>query len=132
MRFTGKRTWVQDRPAFYGIAGTGQPVLFLHGWALGQHTYRSVVERIASSGCRVYAPGLPGFGGTGDLPNNLFSIGGYANWVHDFLDELDIEEQLVVVGHSFGGGVAIRFTHAHTDRVRSLVLVNWRSLLPGE
>ena len=124
IRFVGKRTWVQDRPAFYGVAGAGHPVLFLHGWALGQHTYRSVVERIAAAGCLVYAPGLPGFGGTADLPGDSFSLAGYADWVNDFLDHLDVDERLVVVGHSFGGGVAIRFAHRHTDRVRSLVLVN--------
>ena len=124
IRFVGKRTWVQDRPAFYGVAGAGHPVLFLHGWALGQHTYRSVVERIAAAGCLVYAPGLPGFGGTADLPGHSFSLAGYADWVNDFLDHLDVDERLVVVGHSFGGGVSIRFAHRHTDRVRSLVLVN--------
>ena len=124
IRFVGKRTWVQDRPAFYGVAGAGHPVLFLHGWALGQHTYRSVVERIAAAGCLVYAPGLPGFGGTADLPGDSFSLAGYADWVNGFLDHLDVDERLVVVGHSFGGGVAIRFAHRHTDRVRSLVLVN--------
>ncbi|MGD9703848.1 MAG: alpha/beta hydrolase [Acidimicrobiia bacterium] len=124
VRFTGKRTWVQDRPAFYGIVGSGQPVLFLHGWALGQHTYRAVAGRIAAAGCHVYAPGLPGFGGTADLPSASFSMAGYAAWVNDFLDQLEISERVVVVGHSFGGGVGIRFAHAHAERVRSLVLVN--------
>jgi pimeloyl-ACP methyl ester carboxylesterase len=122
--FSGKRTWVQDRPAFYGRAGAGHPVLFLHGWALGQHTYRSVLERIAAEGCVVYAPGLPGFGGTADLPKASFSMAGYAEWVGDFLDHLEVDEPIVVVGHSFGGGVAIRFAHDHRDRIRSLVLVN--------
>ena len=45
-----KRTWVQGRPAAYSVAGQGLPVVFLHGWALAQHTYRSVVERIAAQG----------------------------------------------------------------------------------
>lgn len=124
VRFQGKRTWVQDRPAFYGVAGEGHPVLFLHGWALGQHTYRAVVERIAQQGSKVYAPGLPGFGGTGGLPGDTFSLAGYAAWVHEFLDQVDVDEPVVVVGHSFGGGVAIRFAHAHPERVRSLILVN--------
>ncbi len=119
-----KRTWVQGRPAGYSVAGEGMPVVVLHGWALAQHTYRDVIERIAIQGCRVIAPSMPGFGGTGELPSGSFSIGGYAQWVADLLDALEINEPAVVVGHSFGGGVAIRVAHDHPERVRSLVLVN--------
>ena len=128
-----KRTWVQGRPATYSTAGAGLPVVLLHGWALAQHTYRDVVERIAAEGVRVIAPSMPGFGGTGDLPGASFSLSGYAEWVADLLDALEIDEPAVVVGHSFGGGVAVRFAHDHPDRTRSLVLVNsvggssWRS-----
>ncbi len=119
-----KRTWVQERPAAYGVAGEGLPVVLLHGWALGQHTYRDVIESIVDQGCRVIAPAMPGFGGTGELPSGSFSLAGYARWVIDLLDELEIDEQVVVVGHSFGGGVAIQMAHDHPDRVRSMVLVN--------
>jgi pimeloyl-ACP methyl ester carboxylesterase len=122
-----KRTWVADRPAFYGLAGTagdGLPVVFLHGWALGHHTYRGVVQRIAGQGTRVWAPALPGFAGTADLPAREFSLGGYARWLDGFLHAVGLDEKVVVVGHSFGGGVAVRFAHDHRDRVRSLVLVN--------
>jgi pimeloyl-ACP methyl ester carboxylesterase len=128
-----KQTWVQGRPAAYSDAGTGVPVLLLHGWALGQHTYRGVIQRIAAHGARVIAPSLPGFGRTAPLPDSEFSIGGYARWVADLLEALEIDEPVVVVGHSFGGGVAIRFAHDAPTGVRSLVLVNsiggssWRS-----
>jgi pimeloyl-ACP methyl ester carboxylesterase len=128
-----RRTFVQGRSAVYSVAGEGLPVVLLHGWALGQHTYRGVVETIAAQGCQVIAPGMPGFGGTADLPGDSFSLRGYAQWVADLLDSLDIEEPAVVVGHSFGGGVAVRFAHDFRSRVRSLVLVNsiggssWRS-----
>ena len=113
--------------------GAGRPVLLLHGWALAQHTYRDVIETIAAQGCQVIAPAMPGFGGTADLPGSSFSLRGYAQWVAGLLDALDIEEPAVVVGHSFGGGVAVRFAHDFRPRVRSLVLVNsiggssWRS-----
>ena len=119
-----QHTFVQGRPANYSVAGEGMPVLLLHGWALGEHTYREVVEAIARQGCRVIAPSLPGFGGTGELPSDEFSLAGYARWVHDLLAALDVEESLVVLGHSFGGGVAARFAHDHRAQVRSLVLVN--------
>ena len=97
-----QHTFVQGRPANYSVAGEGMPVLLLHGWALGEHTYREVVEAIARQGCRVIAPSLPGFGGTGELPSDEFSLAGYARWVHDLLAALDVEESLVVLGHSFG------------------------------
>jgi pimeloyl-ACP methyl ester carboxylesterase len=44
--------------------------------------------------------------------------------VASFLRELEIDEPVVVIGHSFGGGVAVRVAHDVPDRVRSLVLVN--------
>lgn len=119
-----KRTWVDGRPATYSVAGQGLPVVLLHGWALGQHTYRDVIERIARQGCRVIAPSMPGFGGSGDLTGAEFSLSGYARWVDHLLDSLEIDEPAVVMGHSFGGGVAVRFAHDHPRRVRSLVLVN--------
>ncbi len=119
-----RRTFVQGRPAGYSEVGEGMPVLFLHGWALGQHTYRDVIEAIAAKGCRVIAPSMPGFGGTPELPGSEFSLRGYAQWVADLLDMLEVEEPVVVVGHSFGGGVSIRLAHDHRRRVRSLVLVN--------
>jgi pimeloyl-ACP methyl ester carboxylesterase len=119
-----KRTWVQGRPAGYSVVGQGMPVVFLHGWALAQHTYRDVIETIAAQGCRVIAPSMPGFGGSADLPADAFSISGYANWVIALLDALEVDEPVVVVGHSFGGGVAIRLAHDHPERTRSLVLVN--------
>lgn len=119
-----KRTFVQGRPARYSVAGDGLPVVLLHGWALGQHTYRDVIESIAGQGCRVIAPSMPGFGGTPELPSADFSLRGYAQWVADLLDTLGVDEPAVLVGHSFGGGVSVRFAHDHRDRVRSLVLVN--------
>jgi pimeloyl-ACP methyl ester carboxylesterase len=119
-----KRTWVQDRPAHYGIIGDGLPVLFVHGWALGQHSYRAVLHRLAAHGCRVIAPALPGFGGTPDLPRKDFHLAGYAAWLEAFLDAIDVEEKVVIVGHSFGGGVAIRTAYDYPEVARSLVLVN--------
>jgi pimeloyl-ACP methyl ester carboxylesterase len=128
-----RRTFVQGRSATYSVAGEGLPVVLLHGWALAHHTYRDVIQTIAEQGCRVIAPALPGFGGTAELPGDAFSMKGYAQWVGDLLDSLEIEEPAVLVGHSFGGGVAVRFAHDFRNRVRSLVLVNsvggssWRS-----
>ena len=121
---TWSTTTVQGRPARYGTAGEGPPLLFLHGWGLGYRSYKRSLKRLVALGLQVYAPGLPGLGGTPDLPKEDFSLDGYADWVAAFLDALGCETPVTVVGHSFGGGVAISFAHRHPDRVRRLVLIN--------
>lgn len=118
------RTWVDDRAASYGVGGEGVPVVFLHGWLLGHRSYRQAAERLIQLGCRVYAPSLPGFGGTADLRGRRFSLSGYGHWVDDFCEAVGIDEPVFLVGHSFGGGVAIKVAHDHPDRVRSVVLVD--------
>lgn len=119
-----RRVRVDGRDAVYGVAGEGPPVLFLHGWGLNHRSYRHALARLARSGLRVYAPALPGFGGTDELPRAEFDLAGYAAWVGRFLDAAEVTGKVTVVGHSFGGGVAIQFAHAATGRVRRLVLVN--------
>lgn len=99
-------------------------MLLLHGWGLGQHAYRRVMQELAARGADVVAPALPGFGGTADLPARTFSLAGYAAWVAQFCEALHLDEPAMVIGHSFGGGVAVRLAHDHPERVRSLVLVN--------
>src|SRR5712691_8486904 len=119
-----KQVEVDGRAAQYGVAGEGTPVLFIHGWGLGQHSYKRALKRLVNMGCRVYAPALPGFGGTPDLPQESFSFEGYAAWINAFLEALPVDEPVFVVGHSFGGGVAIKLAHDHPKAVRFLVLVN--------
>jgi pimeloyl-ACP methyl ester carboxylesterase len=118
------RTTVEGRPALYGVAGEGLPVLFLHGWGLGQHAYKRALKRLVQLGCRVYAPALPGFGGTADLPSAQLSFEGYAAWVDAFLTAVGVDEPVFLVGHSFGGGVSIKLAHDFPKRIRYLVLVN--------
>ena len=108
-----KRTWVDDRPAAYGVAGDGLPVLFLHGWALGHHTYRGVIQRIAAQGCQVFAPAParvraapPTCPSDEFTPGRLRRAGSTAS-----SRPCGVDEQVVVVGHSFGGGVAIRLAY---------------------
>jgi pimeloyl-ACP methyl ester carboxylesterase len=123
-RLVWRHTQVDERDAVYGVAGDGPPVLFLHGWGLNHRSYRHALGRLARSGVTVYAPSMPGFSGTEELPADQFSLAGYAAWVGRFLDAVGVTDKVIVVGHSFGGGVAIQFAHHATRRVSQLVLVN--------
>jgi glycine cleavage system regulatory protein len=51
-------------------------------------------------------------------------VAGYADWVALFMFELGIEEPALVIGHSFGGAVAIKLARDHPSLVRYLILLN--------
>lgn len=115
---------VRGRRVVYLDEGEGPAVVFLHGWGLSQASYRTALDRLTRSGVHVLAPALPGFGGTADLPAGELSLGGYGRWVVDFLDAVGQPDPVTLVGHSFGGGVAIRMAHDAPQRVDRLVLIN--------
>jgi pimeloyl-ACP methyl ester carboxylesterase/predicted amino acid-binding ACT domain protein len=115
---------VDGRPARYSVGGEGFPVVFLHGWGLAEQSYRRTLKRLVVQGCRVYAPSLPGFGATAALPRETRTIAGFSSWVARFMKAAGINEPSLIIGHSFGGGVAIRLTHDHPELVRYLVLLD--------
>lgn len=84
-----------------------------------------------TAGVHVLAPALPGFGGTTALPRNSTDFTGYGDWASEFLLGMGIDQPALVIGHSFGGGVAITLAHDHADQVRALVLVNSVAALLG-
>jgi len=112
-------------------------VLFFHGWAIGPWSYTGVLGYLSALARKVYAPCLPAFGGTPALPADKNDFSDYAQWVKDFTRAGGLEGRTLVVGHSFGGGVAIRFAYDAPDIVTSMVLANaigspvWRQLSYG-
>lgn len=108
----------------YGVGGAGRPVVFVHGWALGSRSYKRALKRVMALGCRVYAPALPGLGGSAMLPWGADDLEAHARWLDGFFDAVGIREPALVAGHSLGGAVATRFTHDHPGRVSQLVLIN--------
>jgi pimeloyl-ACP methyl ester carboxylesterase len=103
-------------------AGEGDPLLFLHGWGTTPRIYARAVTPLCRAGIRVIAPSLP------LLP---LTLDGYADRVAAFLDTLELERPAFVMGHSLGGGIAIRLAARRPDLVRSLTLVNSVGGAPG-
>lgn len=119
-----RQTSVDGMGVKYSEGGpTGSPtVLLLHGWGLGHHAYKPALLELVAAGYHVIAPALPGFGGTVDLGTDR-SFVGYAGWVRRFAHVLGLRN-VIVVGHSFGGGVAIRLAVDDPKLVAQLVLCN--------
>lgn len=100
----------------FGVAsGSGRPgVLALHGWARTSSDFAGVL-----AGLDAVALDLPGFGATPEPPD-AWGSADYAAAVAPVLDEM--ATPAVVVGHSFGGRVAVHLAAAHPERVGALVL----------
>ncbi|MFF0457634.1 alpha/beta fold hydrolase [Nocardia africana] len=123
-RLRSRSVLVEGRIAHYSAGGRGPRVLFLHGWGLGRYAYTRPLEELVRMGVHVFAPALPGFGGTAGLPIEQRSLAGYARWVGAFIEAIDLPLPVTVVGHSFGGGVAIQAAHDVPELAERLVLVN--------
>lgn len=94
--------------------GDGPPrVIALHGWARSGADFSAVL-----AGCDALALHLPGFGTTPPPPEAW----GSAEYAELVAAALPAGGPFVVVGHSFGGRVAVRLAAAHPERVGALVL----------
>ena len=104
-----------DGALFAEAFGDGPPrVLALHGWGRRGADYRQTL-----AGMDALAVDLPGFGAS-PPPAEALGAEGYANVIEPLLDVF--EAPPLVIGHSFGGRIAVCLAVANPDRVGSLVL----------
>jgi len=103
-------------------AGSGEPVLLLHGFGGSTYCWREVMPRLAER-FEVIAIDLNGFGFT-ERPRDsaAYTHVGQSNLILGVMDALNVSAAHVV-GHSYGGGVALTLTVNHPQRVRSLALL---------
>lgn len=106
----------------YRDAGSGpETLLLLHGMAGSSQTWRAVMPQL-SKRYRVIAPDLLGHGESAK-PRSDYSLGAFAVFLRDLLDELGVS-RVTVVGQSLGGGVAMQFVYQHPDYCQRLVLIS--------
>lgn len=96
--------------------------VFLHGWRHDGAAWFHILEALMTGGISVFCLDLPGFGKS-ELPAHPFTVGDYAAVVKEFIDKLQLEK-VTLVGHSFGGRVAIKVAALFPDVIQKLVLVD--------
>ena len=105
---------------WYLDSGDGPAVMFIHGLTSSHRNWVNLVQKLDTDH-RVVAPDLFGHGASDKLMGD-YSLGAHAATLRDLLDRLDID-QVTLVGHSFGGGIAMQFCYLFPERVERLVLV---------
>ena len=101
-----------------------ETVLILHGWGwpVSVPQWARVKELLENKGYKVLVPDLPGFGENAELSQS-WTINDYVNWIKDFCEKESLS-QFFLIGHSFGGSLATKFSAEYPEKVRKLVLVD--------
>jgi non-heme chloroperoxidase len=108
---------------YYKDWGTGQPVVFSHGWPLSADAWDDQMNFVASHGCRAIAHDRRGHGRSGQTWNGN-EMDTYADDLAALTEALDLKGA-VHVGHSTGGGEVARYIGRHgTKRVAKAVLIS--------
>ncbi len=120
---SGRRFRAAGVESFVLAAGTGDPVVLMHGVPVSSFLYRKVVPAFAERGLRGVAFDLPGLG-LADRPARFdYSWSGLAAWTGAAIDELGIERCHLVV-HDIGGPVGFEWAIRNPERVLSLTALN--------
>jgi len=109
----------------YRRTGEGTPIILMHGWGCDSTTL-GLFERVASEHNEVFNIDLPGFGKS-EEPDGPWNVEEYVQMLEEFVAALGINNP-VILGHSFGGRVAILY--ASRNPVKKLVLVDAAGVKP--
>lgn len=108
---------------YYKDWGSGQPVVFSHGWPLSSDAWEDQMFFLAEHGYRCIAHDRRGHGRS-DQPWNGNDMDTYADDLATLVEALDLGDA-IHVGHSTGGGEVARYIGRHgTDRVAKVVLID--------
>ena len=118
---------LDDVTLHYVIAGSGDPVVLLHGWPQTWYEWRYIIPALADR-YTVIAPDMRGIG------DSSRPVAGYdkrtiANDLYQLVRKLGFEK-VFLVGHDWGGPVAYAYACAHPDDVRRLAILD--VTIPGE
>ncbi len=124
---------VLDSTIFYEDSGSGTPLVFLHGNPSSSHLWRKILPDVGHG--RLLAPDLIGMGRSGK-PDIDYSFADHARYLDTWFDTLDLD-QVVLVGHDWGGALAFDWAARHPEQVLGVAFcesivkpIAWQDLSP--
>lgn len=122
----GRGIVVQDHITRVTVCGPddGEIVLYSHGVPGGLGDAEFIQERLAKQGFRVIAYDRLGHGYS--YPTGLVPVQTQIHAIDDVLEQCGVptSTKVILVGHSWGGGLSLLYATTHRDRVRALVLLS--------
>ena len=104
------------------------PIVILHGWGLSAKTFELLISELRGHGFPVWAPDFPGFDSL-HIPTKPLTLANYADFLDIYLRKHHIEKP-ILIGHSFGGRVALKYQLKYPKNVGALVLTGTPGFTP--
>ncbi|MGC0417255.1 haloalkane dehalogenase [Embleya sp. AB8] len=111
---------ILDSHIAYTETGEGAPVVFVHGNPTSSHLWRNVTPHVADR-ARTLAPDLIGMGASGK-PDIEYTFADQVRYLDAWIEAMDLPEP-VLVGHDWGGVLALDWAARHPSRVRGVALL---------
>ena len=105
----------------YLTGGRGEPLIIIHGGSDGARAWKENIA-VLSKKYTLYVPDLPGFGSS-QYWEGEYNIPEMVEFINKFAGSVGLES-FYLMGHSFGGGVALNYTLKYPQNIRKLVLVS--------
>ncbi|UBU14496.1 haloalkane dehalogenase [Nonomuraea gerenzanensis] len=112
---------VLDSVLYHEESGEGVPFVFLHGNPASSHIWRKVLPGVGAPGRRLLAPDLIGMGRSGK-PDSEYRFADHARYLDAWFDALGLDE-VVLVGHDWGGALAFDWAARHPGRTRGVAFM---------
>ena len=104
------------------------PIVILHGWGLSEKRFAPLTTALQKSGYQVHSFDFPGFGES-LIPKDPMTLVDYTAFLADYLSKHKIQKP-ILLGHSFGGRVALKFQEVYPGRTKALVLTGTPGFTP--
>jgi len=104
------------------------PIVVLHGWGLSASSFEPLVAELKKHHFQVFAPDFPGFDSL-HIPTEPLTLADYADFFDSYLRKHHIEKP-ILIGHSFGGRVALKYQYAYPTNITALILTGAPGFTP--
>jgi pimeloyl-ACP methyl ester carboxylesterase len=119
---------IHQQSIAYATQGSGQPIVFLHGWGANIDLVWQLAQGIAPKGYQVWALDLPSFGDSPEPPS-AWTVFDYAQLVIAFMDYHKLDK-VNLFGHSFGGRLSLILGAEHPELIHKMALADTAGIRP--